>query len=44
MAMLYLVSDEADELAREAGVRDILKKAGLTSESILYGQSRPRRD
>jgi len=41
MAMLYLVSDEADDLTRESGVRDILRNAGLSTEAVLYGRPRP---
>lgn len=43
LSMLYLVSDEADELASESGVRDLLQNAGLSTESVLYGQHRPER-
>jgi hypothetical protein len=44
MAMLYLVSEEAEELARESGVRDLLRNAGLSSEAVLYGRPRPPTD
>ena len=44
LAMLYLVSDEADELAREAGIGDLLVNAGLSSDAVLYGRPRPSRE
>jgi hypothetical protein len=44
LSVLYLVSDEADELARESGVRELLQSAGLSSESLLYGRPRPPRE
>jgi hypothetical protein len=40
LTMLYLINDEADEFARESGVREILSSAGVNSDTILYGHPR----
>ncbi|MBN1947836.1 MAG: hypothetical protein JW797_19375 [Bradymonadales bacterium] len=40
LPMLYLVSEEADQLASESGVREMIRKAGLNTEAFLYGRSR----